>query len=332
MLEIVEAGIEIREVRLKDAKNSQEAITKTIEDRIAANRVEGKDSSELTIALNKSEQAAIKLDAELLSIKQKLDGLKADRGAGQLQASTQAELEAAVARARAILQAEADAQFAQNAPILDTLFFGNTDNLSSAGAQEAIANWVKQRREEFSQIVNAESEPVRPERLFNIDLTGGVFDTFSDLGSSLGEALASGTDVVEALGQSLIGSFGRFLSQLGDQLIAYGLAAQAFDFLTKSFGTPLTGAAAAGAIAAGVALKAAGAAIAQTAQAGFGGGALQGRGVGGGVGGGSLPAGNTGGPFNGAQTVIFEIEGTKLVGVLERTLDRSRRLNSTTIF
>ena len=184
------------------------------------------------------------------------------------------------------------------------------------------------------------------EKLALIDLNNQINDlvdntiagTIGQLGENIGAALVTGANIIETVGATVLQAFAGFLSELGDQLIAYGTAALAIDALNKVIGTATGGLAAGAAIAAGFALKTFGGAFKAAGQAGFGGagnvggGGLQGRGVGGGVGGGSLPAGNTGGPFNGAQTVIFEIEGTKLVGVLERTLDRSRRLNSTTIF
>ena len=142
--------------------------------------------------------------------------------------------------------------------------------------------------------------------------------------------MVSGANVIQALGGTLLQAFGQFLSQLGDRLIAYGLAAEAFEFLTKSLGTPAGIGAALGAIAAGIALKAAAGAFTSAAQGGFGGGGA------GGGGGATGPVTNGGqissGAFGGDQTVVFEIEGTKLVGVLERTIDRNRRLGSSNFF
>ena len=67
------------------------------------------------------------------------------------------------------------------------------------------------------------------------DTIGG---TIGAIGETIGAALVSGANVIQALGGTLLQAFGQFLSQLGDRLIAYGLAAEAFEFLTKSLGTP----------------------------------------------------------------------------------------------
>ena len=159
------------------------------------------------------------------------------------------------------------------------------------------------------------------------DTIGG---TIGAIGETIGAALVSGANVIQALGGTLLQAFGQFLSQLGDRLIAYGLAAEAFEFLTKSLGTPAGIGAAVAAIGAGIALKAAAGAFTSAAQGGFGGGGA------GGGGGATGPVTNGGqissGAFGGDQTVVFEIEGTKLVGVLERTIDRNRRLGSSNFF
>ena len=89
-------------------------------------------------------------------------------------------------------------------------------------------------------------------------LRANVTEAFVDLGTSLGEALGSGTSVIKALGNSLLGSVGKLLGDFGKQLIAFGVAGLAYSQLIKSlFTDPITAAPKAGlAIAAGVALVA----------------------------------------------------------------------------
>ena len=158
-----------------------------------------------------------------------------------------------------------------------------------------------------------------------------IAGTIGQLGENIGAALISGANIIETIGATVLQAFAGFLSQLGDQLIAYGTAALAIDALNKVIGTATGGLAAGAAIAAGLALKAFGGAFKAAGAAGFGGAG----GVGGG-GGATGPVTNGGqissGAFGGDQTVVFEIEGTKLVGVLERTIDRNRRLGSSNFF
>lgn len=153
-------------------------------------------------------------------------------------------------------------------------------------------------------------------------IEGSLSNTFSNLGASLGEALAQGGNVLDALGNSLISSLGSFLSRMGQLLVEYGTLAVLKGKLDLAIvaGGPVAIGAGLAAIAVGVALSAAGAALSSAAQGGAGA-----------SGAGSVSSGgssrtssfsSSGGGFEG--NVVFEIAGTKLIGVLERT--RSRNL------
>ena len=156
---------------------------------------------------------------------------------------------------------------------------------------------------------------------------GSLSDALANLGSNIGEALASGGNVIGAIGESLLGSFGEFLKSFGKLLIQYGVAGLAFSIATKGLTNPITaGPSAIALIAAGSALSLIGGAI---------GGALKGGLSGGGSGSGvsgqgssnfSGASGGGGGGATGSGVVVFEIAGEKLVGVLSRTLDRNKRL------
>lgn len=119
-------------------------------------------------------------------------------------------------------------------------------------------------------------------------LRANVTEAFVDLGTSLGEALGSGTSVIKALGNSLLGSVGKLLGDFGKQLIAFGVAGLAYSQLIKSlFTDPITAAPKAGlAIAAGVALVALSGAISaglkSNSRGGGGGGGVGTSGAGGG--------------------------------------------------
>lgn len=111
-------------------------------------------------------------------------------------------------------------------------------------------------------------------------IKGNVTDAFIDLGYTIGETLASGGNVLKAIGGSLLKSFARFLGQFGEQLIAYGVAAAAFGKLSVALAVPGAAIIAAPlAIAAGVALTAIAGVIGGLGKKGMGGG-----GGGGGVG------------------------------------------------
>ena len=130
-------------------------------------------------------------------------------------------------------------------------------------------------------------------------IKGNVTDAFVDLGYTIGETLATGGNLLTAIGGSLLKSFGRFLGQFGQQLIAYGVAASAFGKVSAALANPATAIIAAPlAIAAGIALTAIAGAIGSMGSKGMGGG---------GGGGGSAGGGGVGTAFSGggAQGGLF---------------------------
>ena len=157
-------------------------------------------------------------------------------------------------------------------------------------------------------------------------LKNNVTDAFVDLGFSIGEALASGGNVLKAIGGSLLRSFSRFLGQFGEQLIAYGVAASAFGKVSLALATPGAAIIAAPlAIAAGIALTAIAGAIGSIGQKGPGGG-----GGGSGAGGGSAAQGSSfvggaqGGMFASNRDLNGElvVRGQDLVYVFGQASDR----------
>lgn len=121
-------------------------------------------------------------------------------------------------------------------------------------------------------------------------LDSGLGNAFVDLGQSIGEALATGGNVLSAVGKSLLGSVGKLLGDFGKQLIAFGVAGLAYSKLIKAlFTDPVTAAPKAGlAIAAGIALVAISGAISSGLKSNSGGGG------GGGGGGGVASVGSSG--------------------------------------
>jgi hypothetical protein len=156
-------------------------------------------------------------------------------------------------------------------------------------------------------------------------IQGSIANTFANLGTVIGESLATGGNVLNAIGQTLIQGLAGFLSDMGGLLIKYGTLAIVKGNLDLAIATGGPAAIVAGvaAIGVGIALKAIGGAIGSTAQKGQGSGSRS-MSTGAGV---STP--NTSSNNNssgGFQNVVFEISGQSLVGVLSNTLDKNKRL------
>lgn len=151
---------------------------------------------------------------------------------------------------------------------------------------------------------------------FNEDVntlfTGTLSNTFANLGSSIGNALASGANVFQAAGQAVLGGMADFLSQMGKMLIQMGTMAIVKAKLEASMMVPgagfVTGPMA---IAAGVALMGMAAALGAFASG-------KSRGKGGGSGGGDLGAASsvgrraTGGMVQNGRTYMVGERGPEL--------------------
>jgi hypothetical protein len=154
-------------------------------------------------------------------------------------------------------------------------------------------------------------------------ISGALVDTFAGIGSAIGNALASGGNVLKAIGGSLLSSLGGLLTDMGKMAIQVGVGLLAIKTALKSLNPAV-------AIGAGVALIALGSFFSSKSSS-----------IGGSVGGGGKGAssssgsgannqsftssGFSGGGNNGG-TVVFEIAGQKLIGVLSNTLNANRRL------
>lgn len=104
---------------------------------------------------------------------------------------------------------------------------------------------------------------------FSSNIGSIIGEGLSGIATGIGNAIASGGNVIEAFGKGVLGAFGNFLSEFGEKLIAYGIAAGAFAKLQLAMANPLTAIVAAPlAIAAGIALVALGAAATAAASGG----------------------------------------------------------------
>lgn len=152
-------------------------------------------------------------------------------------------------------------------------------------------------------------------------IRNGIVNTFAGIGEAIGNAFATGGSVIEAVGLSLLSSLGSILTEMGKMAIQVGVGLLAIKTALKSLNPGV-------AIGAGVALVALGSFFSNKSRAisnGIGGGGVSGS-SGGGANNSSFTSGSFTSRGDGSGTVVFEIAGQKLVGVLSNTLNANRRL------
>lgn len=157
-------------------------------------------------------------------------------------------------------------------------------------------------------------------------IQGSLTNTFASLGDAIGNAMAQGTNIFTAAGKAILMGVGNFLSDLGKMMIKYGVAALAYSAASKALLNPLTAAPAAGAlIAAGLVLSTVGSAISSAVSSGGTSSSTDysSSGTSSSYGSSTSYASSSG---TSGGTYVFEIAGTKLIGVLKNTLDRNRSL------
>ena len=152
-------------------------------------------------------------------------------------------------------------------------------------------------------------------------ISDSIANTFIGLGEAIGSALATGGDILSAVGASLLSSLGNILTDMGKMAIQVGVGLLAIKTALKSLNPAV-------AIGAGVALIALGSFFSAKSSS-----------IGGGIGGGGGASSSSGAGANntsftssgfasnnGGGTVVFEIAGTKLIGVLSNTINSNKRL------
>jgi hypothetical protein len=154
-------------------------------------------------------------------------------------------------------------------------------------------------------------------------IQGAIADTFAGLGSAIGDALANGGSVLQSIGISLLDSLGSLLVQMGKMAIQVGVGLLGIKAALKSLNPAV-------AIGAGVALVALGSFFSSKSRSisnsiGGGGGGTSGA-TGSGANNQSFTSGGFASRGDGGGTVVFEIAGQKLIGVLSNTLNANRRL------
>lgn len=203
------------------------------------------------------------------------------------------------------------------------------EGLLGIGIDWAAAYNAKKQLEEQLKIENNLMK--LNENLSNI-VNQGISQTLAGIGNAIGTALSAGANIADAIGNVLLGALGGILTQVGQMAIAIGIGLEAIQIALKSL-NPFV------AIAAGIALVALGSYFSSQSQAignsmgsggsssSSGGGSYSAPNVGSGYSAPSSRGGSSG--YSGGGTVVFEIAGQKLVGVLSNTLARNKNLGGT---
>jgi hypothetical protein len=185
---------------------------------------------------------------------------------------------------------------------------------------DSLDNFKNELNEKYANLIDDETLSKMKERFditeqflsdFSSAFITGISDMLTQVSSALGEAIAGGG--WDNFGKAVLQSIGGFLQQMGGLMIAYGVFMALFDKAIKAgpIGWPL-------AIAAGIGLVAAGAAISSLASGGVSGAST-------GYSGATSSSNSSSAAING--DVRFVLEGDKLVGAIDNSRSR-RRLTS----
>lgn len=182
------------------------------------------------------------------------------------------------------------------------------------------AQQLQEQTEQIQQKLTAFTNSVH-----NI-VNGSLVSALSGIGTAIGDALVSGGNVLAVIGETILKGLAGFIGKMGDLLIEYGTLAILKGKLDVAIavGGPVAIAAGLAAVGVGIALKAASAAIGGFASSGGSSDSAAGGGESRGFS--QTQRASSGFSGNGNGTVVFEIAGNKLVGVLSNTLRQNKSL------
>jgi soluble cytochrome b562 len=196
-------------------------------------------------------------------------------------------------------------QFKYNSPLLQMNLVPDEAGAKARAKLKEIEDTFKEFSANISNIIST-----------------SITDAFSGLGTAIGDALANGGDVLQAIGASLLDSLGSLLVQMGKMAIQVGVGLLAIKTALKSLNPAV-------AIGAGVALVALGSFFSSKSKSigsSIGGGGGVSSGSGSGANNQSFSSSGFTSRGDGGGTVVFEISGQRLIGVLSNTLNANRRL------
>jgi hypothetical protein len=222
-LQILDLQKEIRDLQLDQVENIENANKLKTESQVLESKITEQISNgaKFTNQANESRKESIKLEDELIARIELANRLRQD---------SQKKLE--VLAPKALDQSPVFKEF-------NIQLAGNPVEDAVSQADQKVIDGLSKMRSSLSNF-NAEASSI---------LTQGIAMGIGDLAFALGDALASGANVVDALGPVLLGSIAGVLNQLGQLAIATGVAVEGIK-------TALTSLNPAVAIAAGVALVA----------------------------------------------------------------------------
>lgn len=276
-----------------------------------------KEIDDLTVSINKTSVATDRLKAELYKLTEVPEIKPVDLG--NIEALQIREID--LKPIEALKQGLAGLEGISDIPIPGLEDLPNKIQTAINKSNDILANWdIKARAEVISLALEDLNESA------NNIIQNSLSDTFAQLGEVIGESLASGGNILEGAGQVLLGAVGSILTSLGKMAIQIGVGLIAVKLALKTLNPAV-------AIAGGIALVALGAVFSKGAKSlgssgaggSGGGGASSSSGGGRGSGGGATYSG--GGSGGGYGSVVFEIAGTKLVGVLSKTLKENSALS-----
>lgn len=263
-----------------------------------------KEQDKYTDSLEKSVAASIKLETTKEKAGKKANVTPQVQGIDV--AITQTGLDGLISLSGMVTQVAKNVQGAEG--VIKTSM-GNIPGYFDTSGQEALLSLQKFNEGMTSIIQN------------------GIVESLSGMAEAIGSAFATGNNVISAVGKSLLSTLGSVLSELGKMCITTGIGILAIQTSLKTLNPYV-------AIAAGAALIALGGAVKGSiknlgSSASSGGSSSGSGGYNTGASYSSPSSSSSGGGSSssfGNGTVVFEIAGDRLIGVLQNTINKNKRL------